>query len=211
MAIQYILIYHIRGGFGANPKHWYSKPSSGGLLWELGYHPAYILAWFLGRIDDVSACGIYHFHSYHSNVQITVKNDKNMTGTIHFSPSSIQTYFLEVIGTKGALYLDLITDAVLSKNSCTYKYSSPSLKFGFEYAKDQLRKTIVFNAAIFRKGPRSLLLGKKALNQYALFKTFVEYVNNKGPFHSTPEIGLYALKILEGTFLSLGIELPKPN
>lgn len=193
------------------PVDWTSKPSEGGPLWELGIHPSYVLASFLGEPNEVNATGTYSFHSKHSSVHINVEKGP-ITAAIRMSPTPMEPFSLAVAGTEGYLYLDLMTDAVVRFSRLQrvrWLGRHPWVQGSVKLSLNQFRRSIATATGAVGRGVRYAIMGTKEFSQYRLFKSFIEYVKEGREFYSTAETGLYALLIVEATAKALGVSLPQ--
>lgn len=184
---------------------WPSKREHGGTLWELGIHPAYIMAFLMGAPDRIKAVGRYDLRG-HSDIQISLEKG-DVTGSIHLSPDWLRSYSVEIIGDNGSLSLDLVTDSVFKYRKLGIQ-EKPWLGIGIEHSYNDVGRSISSVTCAIKKAIRYTVFNIKEFNQYKLFYDFCQHIQGQSNFLSTVDVGLISLCTLETTAKSLGIDQP---
>ena len=176
--------------------HWVSKEEEGGPLFEHGIHPCYLAVGLIGEPDTVQAAGTYNMHSKLSNIVITLEKG-DITGCVHISPAKSRGYSAVIRGTKKEIFWDVLSDTLKSFRDMPF-IRHPLVRPGFEfpYNRVSVGASVVKNVLV--KGFRYTIHRTKELDQYRLFKAFVNHVKDRNaPFHSTATVGYEVIKVLE--------------
>lgn len=180
------------------PNEWFVREENGGLLWELGIHPSYIIASLMGKPERVIGLGRLPTTRQFCNFTIFLEKGED-SASIRLCPLCSQSYMLSVNGPVGRLRGDLLTEAVTMDRNWFSSYETSK-----QVANIRLNTTVFSMrsaSAALKKALQSALVGPKCLNQFRLFEAFVKHVaGESNSFLSDGETAVTAIEILESAY-----------
>ena len=188
--------------------HWTSNPKTGGMLFELGIHPFYLVAHLFGH-GDVSAVGNYPNEENEVGwINVVITNPDKSVFNLRLTPMTEQPS-IRVFGTKGSAYLNLFADYLYVEHHKTaYAYAEtemrPLLKMGIYSAFDWIQRSVAVTFAFIKRGLRYVIFKHGALNHDRMLRYMVDAVNgNVSSGEVFPEgylrVAVSAVKMLEET------------
>jgi predicted dehydrogenase len=197
------------------PSDWSARPEEGGLLWEHGIHPSYILNYLMGEPEQISAIGEEPGIEKACTISAHLKRG-NIRAILNLGPFG--RYVLRVSGTKKELNARLVADRATflpplqppfvgedAKPEPNARLLSPYFHGGFGWAYRDLRESLSLTAGYVVRGLRYLMYGMGAFDQQRLFEHFASWVEGKGEFYSTGSLGVSAIRTLERIRACLGV------
>lgn len=192
------------------PDDWSARPEQGGLLWEHGIHPSYILNYLMGEPEQVSAIGEEPSVEKACAISAHLKRG-SLRAIMNLGPFG--RYTLRISGTKKELNTRLVADrgtflppvrppfvgddAKPPANPPKMPGLNPYFFGGFGWAIRDFRESLSLTTGYLVRGLRYLMYGMGAFDQQRLFEHFASWVEGKGEFHSTGSLGVSAIRTLE--------------
>jgi len=170
---------------------WALTHSEGGFLWELAYHPAYILLYFLPNINEVYAIGGKLSYQVYDNFAVILRTRGLSYGLMDFSfTSKERERTCTIVGSNGnKAQIDLEYDCLIDKS----KVKHWGIRGLFNDEKRLLGKSIKYAL----RSVQHRHLGIYFLSHFRLIKTYIESLQNDSPPPVQPEEGKKTVKLLE--------------
>lgn len=170
---------------------WAFKPENGGLIWEVGAHPAYLQLFFLPDIRNVYALG-KKSNSVYDNFFALLKSSNDSVGLINCCFTSNQREFSCQITSKNGnrAKIDISLDTFIDKS----KHTDRSYVKFYHEERDLLKSWMkaISRALYHRKKDYDFINSK-----FLLMKSYIESIENNSPPPVTPEQGKDTIKLLE--------------
>ena len=203
-------LWHVKinfwGGKHVEEDHWALKEDvGGGLLFEQGVHPCYILVGLLGLPDTLTATGFYRLDNSHLNTcDLFVSFKKGLTtGSLHISPTEFDSHTCIFIGKFGEVHWDLTNDGI-TKLRDPRGPRGGFMYAGLKFSYNRLSLGVSALTSGLAKGLRFAIRGVKEYDQYRLFRAFIDNIQKPdATFYSTGEVGYQVVKLLEDIKSSL--------
>lgn len=153
--------------------HWTANLATGGLLFELGIHPAYIAIYLFGNPENIEAFGNNPLNK-HPVGGIVINLLKNRSVCNIVLPPVEDQPTIRVFGTKAYELINLFANSNdYNKDRITQEYGSTSMramtKTGSSLLNDWVKKSTKVTWAYIKKGIRYFFKQHRALNQYTFF------------------------------------------
>lgn len=177
----------------ANPSLWSSRPSEGGLLFELGPHPIYTALYLLGCPDEIEAFGNLPTTTQHCFGSILLRRGST-TALIHLSHNPSYNYRVRIHCEFKSLMVDLVSDSIISLDN--FKSFTSQTKFASSYFLSATKEYRSLASGFAKKTLAFLLKPQKEINQFRLLADYVSWLEGKSDFQSGPDLGLTTVKIL---------------
>lgn len=189
-----------------NPEEWSARPENGGLLWEHGIHPSYIMNYLMGEPEQVTAIGQEPGVEESCSISAHLKRGR-IRGIMNLGPFG--RYTLRISGIKKECNIRLVPDAVIFLrpvqppfygDQAAPKIQSrfnPYFHAGSRWGYRDFKESFFTTTGYLTRAFRYLLYGMGAFDQQRLFEHFASWVEGKCEFHSTGALGVSAVRTLE--------------
>jgi len=177
----------------ANPSLWNSRPSEGGLLFELGSHPIYIALYLLGCPDEIHALGNLPTTTQYCFASILLRRGST-TAMIHLSHNPSYNYRVRIHGESKSLMVDLVSDNIVCLDN--FKSYSSQTRFAGKYFLSVTREYQSMVSSFAKRTLAFLLKPQKEINQFRLLADYADWLEGKSDFQSGPELGLMTVNVL---------------
>lgn len=189
-----------------DPDEWSARPEHGGLFWEHGIHPSYIMNYLMGEPEQVTAIGQEPGVEESCAISAHLKRGR-IRGVMNLGPFG--RYTLRISGTKKEYDARLVADTAIFLRPIqapfygdqatpeTRQTSNPYFHAGFRWAYRDFKESLFTTTGYLVRAFRYLLYGMGAFDQQRLFEHFASWVEGKGEFHSTGPLGVSAVRTLE--------------
>jgi len=186
--------------------HWTSNPKTGGLLFELGIHPAYIAAFLFGKPEKVYAFGNEPSPDLRPGwISVILEKDRKIFN-INLTAVEEQPT-IRVMASKGYAIVNLFADALYFNNIKTmHEWGKTSMRSmtsaGLAAAKNWLEISGRVAISYMNRGLKYWILKHRALNQFTFFKEILSEINTsdtsiKKRNKEYLEVAIESIRILE--------------
>jgi predicted dehydrogenase len=177
------LLYTLTFPFSIYKKdHWTANPKTGGLLFELGIHPAYIAAFLFGKPDKVHTFGNNPSPNLKPGWAIIILEKNKKLFDIVLTPVQDQP-IITVHGSKGYAFANLFADFVYwNKTTTILEWGKTSMhsmtSTGLKAAKNWINLSGKIAVSYAKRGFKYWLWKHQALNQFVFFNEILSAINS---------------------------------
>lgn len=189
-----------------DPDEWSARPENGGLLWEHGIHPAYIMNYLMGEPEQVGAIGQEPGVRQACAISAHLRRG-SIRGVMNLGPFG--RYTLRISGTRKEFNARLVADTATflppmqppfygDETSPAAKPSrNPYFHAGFRWARRDFKESLSATIGYLVRSFRYLVYGMGAFDNQRLFENFLSWVKGESDFHSPGSLGVSSIRILE--------------
>jgi len=179
---------------------WISNPGEGGILWEEGYHTAYLQLHFLQNIKEVYAVGSKVKHPVYDVFNVLLRTSGRSYGIIEASwIAKERELSCEISSSDGKIaQIDLKCDHLLEKTGAVHRHKN--LVYRFYTGEKRLLGGWIHKAGTLLKTRFPSMYG---LSHFYLIKSYMESLENDSSPPVQPEEGKEVIKLLECIEVSL--------
>jgi predicted dehydrogenase len=160
--------------------HWTANPDTGGVLFELGIHPAYIATFLFGSENSTIAFGHYPTKEQPmGSIVINLKRD-NAVCNILLPPVEDQPT-IRAYGTKAYEFVNLFADSnIFNDKKISKEYGPmpmmPMTTAGFYSIRDWIDSSFKVTLAYFKRGLKYFIYRHRIINQYTFFNEIISLI-----------------------------------